>query len=406
VNVLILNHEFPPVGGGAASATAQIAKELSRLGVHVTVMTSAYNDLPRQEIQDGFSVIRVPAWRQNTLESHPHEIVSYLASALVKSLSYCHYTQPDLIHAFFGIPSGALACALNRLTRIPYLISFRGRDVHGGKGLNSRGIAGFMRAVSRIVWRRADSLVANSKGLRDIALSVDPKVEVGVIPNGVDTCKFTPAASLKRNGPLRLLYVGRLEPYKGLPDLFEALALLRSHTKTPFTLRIVGDGSLRTSLPEVACRLGLKNHICFSGAVSGAGMPGVYRNADIFVLPSIVEGMPNVVLEAMATALPTVATRIPGSEELILPGKTGFLVPPSDPQSLGDALLKLVKNETLRRDMGKRARDEAENRSWKQIAEAYSNLYSWIKENNGRERASTSAIKPQPLSTPMSPLHL
>ena len=378
MNILILNHEFPPIGGGAASATAYIARELSSLGARITVMTAAYNGHPRMEIQDGFSVIRVPSWRRDALESHPHEIVSYLAGAMLKALPRCLRSGPDLIHAFFGVPSGALAYALNRLAGIPYLISFRGRDVHGGKGADSGGISGPLRTVSRTVWRRADALVANSLGLREIALRVDPDSDVEVIPNGIDTGRFTPGPSAGPGRALRLLFVGRLEPYKRLPDLFEALRIVRDRTHRPLSLCIAGDGSLRHSLPDAARRFGVAECIRFCGAVSGGEMPALYRDADIFILPSIVEGMPNVVLEAMAAGLPVLATRIPGSEELVVPGKTGFLVPPTHPQALADALLALIENDALRLDMGRRARREAEARSWNRVAESYLEIYRRI----------------------------
>lgn len=378
MNVLILNHEFPPVGGGAANAAAYIARNLTALGVHVTVMTSAYGNLPEQEFLDGFSVIRVPSWRRDALESHPHEIISYLVGAFSKALPYCLRSGPDVIHAFFGVPSGALAYVLNRITGVPYLISFRGRDVHGGKGLDSNGITGPLRTVSRMIWRQADALVANSDGLKNIALKVNPRVEVGVIPNGIDTVRFAPVPRRDPGGPLRLLFVGRLEPYKGLADLFLALGMLRSRTNRAFTLQVVGDGSLRHVLPETAHRAGVADRVCFTGTAPGSEMPGIYQHADLFVLPSIVEGMPNVILEAMASGLPVLGTRIPGSEELVIPEKTGLLVPPSNPHALADALYLLFENSELRTRMGQRARQETEARSWRQVAQAYVATYRRI----------------------------
>ncbi len=376
----MLNHEFPPVGGGAAGATSNIARELAVLGTGVTVMTTAYNGLPRMEVVDGYSVIRVPAWRREASESHPHEIASYLTSAFWKAFPRCFRSESDLVHAFFGVPSGAIGYALKRLTGFPYVVSFRGRDVHNGKGRDSNGISGPLRAISKIIWRHADALVANSQGLKQIALRVDPGIDVDVIPNGVDTTWFTPGPSAHSDRPLRLLFVGRLESYKGLTDLFEALRIVGTRTNRPFTLQVVGDGSLRNSLVDAAVKRGLADRISFRGAVPGAEMPDVYRDADLFILPSIVEGMPNAVLEAMASGLPVLATRIPGSEDLIEEGQTGFLVPPVDPQTLADRLYTLIENDKLRINTGRRARGEAENRSWRQIAKSYFDLYKRVLE--------------------------
>ncbi|MDA0746918.1 MAG: glycosyltransferase [bacterium] len=375
MNVLILNHEFPPIGGGAGNACAHTAQELVPLGVQTTVLTSAYQDLPRRETCNGVTILRVPAIRTRQLEASPAEIASYTASALVASLSHVGRNRPDLIHAYFGLPAGAIAWALKGITRIPYLISFRGRDVHGGKSMDSAGITGPMRALSRLVWSEAGALVANSNGLRDIALRVSPGTNVSVIPNGVDTHRFTPGQH-RKDGPLRLLFVGRLEPYKGIEFLLQALKQI--HADHPVQLRIVGDGSLRNQLPETARALGINHCTEFIGPVPAESMPNIYQEADLFVLPALVEGMPNVILEAMAAGLPVLATQIPGSEELVLPGRTGLLVPPADPHTLADSLVQLLSNPNLREQMGHAARQDAESRSWTQVARTYLRLYQQI----------------------------
>jgi glycosyltransferase involved in cell wall biosynthesis len=272
-----------------------------------------------------------------------------------------------------------MAWILNGVTGLPYLISFRGRDVHGGKDPAAGGIAGPLKAVSRIAWRRASALVANSRGLRDLALRVDPRVRVQVIPNGVDVARFCP----DRPDPLvdetlRLLFVGRLEPYKGIEVLLEALGHLRGHAGRHLALDLVGDGSLRNRLPALARQLGLEGMVRFRGAVPPSQMPDVYRHADVFVLPSIVEGMPNVVLEAMASGLPVVATRVPGCDELVEVGRTGFLVPPGDSHGLADRIGRLAAHPDLRFAMSIDARDNAQRRSWNQVARAYLSIYEGI----------------------------
>lgn len=372
MNILLFNHEFPPVGGGAASATAYLSRELAALGASITVVTTAYQNLSAREQRDGYRIIRVPALRKNALESRPHEIASYLCSAFARGL----FQRPDIVHAFFGVPAGLLGYAFKKLRGWPYLISFRGRDVHGGKN----GITGPLRTLSLPVWRLADACIANSAGLRDIALRVAPGLDIGVIPNGIDTRRFTPALPATHQ-PIRLLYAGRLEPYKGLEDLFHALHLLRD--VPPYHLRVVGDGSLRRHLPDLAQRLGLP--VAFDGPVPGEAMPDIYRNADVFILPSIVEGMPNVVLEAMASGLPVIATRIPGSEDLVAHERTGYLTPPQSPPHLSDAIAHLLKNPALRTDMGAAARRDAEQRAWPRVAEAYLDIYHRIAAVKGQK---------------------
>jgi len=377
VKLLVLNHEFPPVGGGAGNACCHTCRELVRQGAEVTVVTTAFCDLPVSEDVDGVRVLRVPSRRRLALESSSLELISYTRHALRAARELAGHDRFDVVHAYFGLPSGAVAAALKRATGLPFVISLRGRDVHGGRGLDSTGLRQPLRTVSRAVWRKADTLVANSHGLRRIARRVLPDADVDVIPNGVDTTRFTPA-SHPAEGRVRLLFAGRLESYKGPDVLLEALRILSERPDvTPFELRVVGDGSLRRILPDRARALGIAERVIFTGQVMPVAMPGVYRSADLFVLPSRVEGMPNGVLEAMASGLPTVGTRIPGSEELVT-AETGRLVDAGDPDELAAALADYIADPNMRLQAGRSARREAEARSWSSVAEAYLSLFHRI----------------------------
>ena len=370
MRVLLLNHEYPPIGGGGGNAARHLATCLVEQGHAVTVLTSSFRDLPSHEVQSGVEVVRVPALRTRDAESSVSSILAYTISA---TLAAHRLPRPDIVHAFFGVPGGAIAFALRQTKALPYLVSFRGKDVHGGRSRDLGGITGILKAVSMPVWRAADALVANSEGLREVASLVDSGVEVEVIPNGVDTVRFSPSDT-HGEGPVRLLYVGRLEPYKGLNCLLDALIRVRG-TEKNFLLKIVGDGSLRSQLTAEAERAGLSDVITFLGWVSPDRIPGIYRDADVFVLPSLVEGMPNGVLESMASGLPAIASSVPGTEELIESGTTGITFPPGDSGRLADALIQLMSKNQTRTKMGSAARKAALTRGWDRVAEQYVTLY-------------------------------
>jgi glycogen synthase len=376
LKILVLNHEYPPIGGGAGTACRNTCIELHKLGVDISVITAAFSGLPTKVVDEGVQVLRAPALRSRVLEASSLEVLSFAFSGLRTAATEIRRARPDVVHAYFGLPSGAIGFALKKMFNIPYLISFRGRDVHGGRELGSSGISGPFRAVSRVVWRQAGALVANSHGLRRIAWKVLPDAAIDVIPNGVDTAIFSDERRLEGQ-EVRLLFVGRLEPYKGLEHLFSALCILRQSGSPRFRLTVVGDGSLRHRLSADAHRMGIDDVIRFSGAVERPGMPSIYHAADIFILPSLVEGMPNVVLEAMASGLPVVATEIPGSEELVST-ETGRLVRPADARALAEALAELITNADLRINLGAAARSAAQNRSWRGVAESYLKLYKRI----------------------------
>ena len=375
MNVLLLNHEYPPVGGGGGNAARHLAQCLRMRGIDVTVLTSAYKGQPRDETVLGVRIVRVPALRTREAESSAQSILAYAGSAFARSL---HLPRPDLVHAFFGVPGGAVGYALKKTMGLPYIVSFRGKDVHGGKSKDFGGITGALKTVSMPIWRAADALVANSYGLREIAQMVSPEAVVDVIPNGVDTERFSPRRSPRVDGAIKILFVGRLEPYKGLDTLLEALTLVRHRSDRGFVLEIVGDGSLKTQLVAEAERLGVGDCVDFKGWISPAEIPEIYQAADIFVLPSIVEGMPNGVLESMATGLPSVASDVPGTVELIAHRKTGITFPPGDAEALADALCLLIGDDKERTRIGQAARQAATRRSWEGVAERYIQVYDNI----------------------------
>jgi glycosyltransferase involved in cell wall biosynthesis len=183
-----------------------------------------------------------------------------------------------------------------------------------------------------------------------------------VVHCGVDVREFRPAGgSAHDRGPVKILAVGRLLPLKGHAVLLEAAARLVSDG-APVQITIVGDGHERARLEQLAARLGVDRDVRFAGAVGRDVLPDYYAQADIFCLPSFAEGVPVVLMEAMAAGLPVVATRVAGIPELIRDEQSGLLVSPGRPDLLFAALRRLVESASLRRRIGTagRARVETE----------------------------------------------
>lgn len=200
------------------------------------------------------------------------------------------------------------------------------------------------------------TIAANSKaGIRNaIDLGVNG-TRLHLLPNVVncDEFKSTPR---QRTGPLRLLLVGRLVEQKRVDRFLAILSSLRRRSNMQFEALIVGDGPLQAELERQAQEMGLlPNVVRFEGVV--ADMSAVYRAADVLVLTSDHEGTPNVLLEAMASGLPVVATRVGGVAEIVKHTETGYLAEPEDQDALADALLQIMENENVRRELGARARE-------------------------------------------------
>lgn len=372
VRVLIINYEFPPLGGGAATATRNLARALARLECGVTVMTSAFGDLPRHEEMDGFTVRRIPVWRRRRDQCSVPEMCTFIASGLYHGYRLLSRRDFDVALAFFTIPCGPIPLFAKWILGIPYLVSLRGGDVPGFFHKELALYHVLCLPATRLIWRGATYVMANSTGLRDLARKNSPHRDILLIPNGVDTHFFTPPApGKKKNTGVRLAFVGRLSPQKDLLTLLEALKDLPPETAGQWTLDVIGDGPERRRLEQHAARLGLEGRVDFRGWMSREQVRDVYREVDFFVLPSRDEGMPNVVLEAMASGLPIIASRIRGNVDLVESEQNGLLFEPGDAADLRRSLECMIGSPESRERWGAESRRRAEKRSWDDVARQY-----------------------------------
>lgn len=184
--------------------------------------------------------------------------------------------------------------------------------------------------------------------------------QILMVPNAVDLSRFSPRRLEERvpGAPVEIVYVGRLRPVKGVSVLVDAWVRVAAACNARLT--IAGDGWEREALHKRARDAGLVDRIEWLGEVSD--VPSVLAKADIYVQPSLQEGLPNAVLEAMGMGLPIVATKISGNEDVVEHEQNGLLVPASDPEALAAALLRLVADPALAAQMGRRSREMVEKR--------------------------------------------
>lgn len=377
MNILIINYEFPPVGGGGGIATYYIARELCRKGYSVSVLTSHFRELSWYEELEDIHVYRVPVLRKRRDYCSVLEMASFILSSLPMLVYLLCVHRYDLIHIFFGVPSGPLGYIAKKFFNIPYLIRMGGGDVPGFRPFQYKRLYTLLTPFLNILWRNAEFLVANSEGLRFMAQQVFPEAPIHVIPNGVDLGRFAHDYYRCPAPEVRILFVSRLIRRKGLQFLIEAVPRIREQANVPFEIRVVGDGPDKEFFTKRIEELGASDCFRFYGYVDHGKLPEYYLDADIFVLPSLAEGMPNVVLEAMGSGLPIVATSVPGSEELVRTGENGFLVTPKESTLLAKTLITLINDRSLRESMGTKSKQLARNYRWEIVAEHYIDLYKY-----------------------------
>lgn len=251
----------------------------------------------------------------------------------------------DCMLVSWAYPDAAAAGWLARRLRIPYVVKVHGSD------LNVQASYPLRRRQIRSALRGAGAVVAVSRALAEKAVAIGAAPDrVHVIYNGVDSDRFFPGPrneararlGLSSQGPL-LLYVGNLKSSKGCLDLLEAFPALLAEQPLA-RLVYVGAGSCRDALLERAAALGCSDSVSLAGPVAHAALGDWFRAADLLCLPSHNEGVPNVILEAMACGVPVVATRVGGIPEVV-PEFAGVLVPPRESASLSMALVEAAARE-------------------------------------------------------------
>lgn len=375
MKVLFLNYEYPPLGGGAGNATAYLLREYADMpDLTVHLVTSAIGtEYSRETVGKNVVVHRIPIGKGPDDLHHQTKgnLLSYSWKAYAFSRKLIRTERGfDLIHAFFTVPCGFQALLLGTEFRLPYVVSLRGADVPGYSE-RFTAIYAFIRPLVRRIWRGSVRVVANSTGLRELALETDPKLDIPVIPNGVDITEFAPASGRKGDGVVRVLVVSRLTPRKGIRFLIRALPSLPESVR----LIVAGDGDERPVLESLASEVGVSERTEFRGLIPHEALPEVYRECDIFCLPSLNEGMSNTVLEAIASGLPIVATVTGGTDELVTDGENGFFVKKESPEDLADKIGALVSDSDLRARMGGSSRSRAETMSWNAVAKRYVEEY-------------------------------
>jgi sugar transferase (PEP-CTERM/EpsH1 system associated) len=291
-------------------------------------------------------------------------------------------TQPDVVHTHaWGTLVEGLTAA--RLARVPAV-------VHGEHG--TLQLRTHQRWVQRRAWAAADRVLSVSSRLAErIARETKfPLERITTIRNGVDISRFGRVSRgfarkvLDLHGERVAVTVGRLVPVKDHMTLLESMAISRRRN-VDAVLAIAGDGPLRSALEARASALGLSGSVRFLGHRPDVEI--VLAAADVFVMSSESEGLSNTVLEAMASALPVAATRVGGTDEMVLDGCTGLLVDPHSPEALAAALSTLFENPDRARAMGAAGRARAESEfSLPGMIRRYETLYRETMTNTPRLR--------------------
>ncbi len=367
MRILVLNYEFPPVGGGGGRATAALCAALAQRGHELRVITSRAPNLAPEETLDGYRVSRVLTGRRSRYRASFASMAGYVVGALLPALRLARSWKPDVIHAHFAVPTGVLASRLSKMTRVPYVLTAHLGDVPGGVPEKTDRWFRFVSPFTPPIWNNAARVVAVSEHTRDLALR-HYEVNIEVIPNGIDLRSDGPGSV---SDPPRLIFAGRFQPQKNLPMLVEMLSRAQD---IPWQCELLGDGPDRPAIIKSVKSHHLESRVELPGWVDGEVVEKRLEASDLLLLTSRSEGFPVVGVQALAIGLAILASREGGLSELVENEVNGRLCEVDDLACFERALRWCLEDRERLLRMKRASRMKAERFDIRHIAARYEAL--------------------------------
>lgn len=364
---ILIHHYLPKWQGGAEEATAHLAHYLAARNHDVHIITSLDGGLPKEGVESGVHVHRIH-WPNLRL-------VGFVLFGF-KFLSTVRRIDPHVI-LVQGISLGLFGFFAKRILKKPY--------VAWGHGEISSLHYLFKKQINTVVLKDADVVIALTDDMKKVMQRYCSR-NISVIPNGVEVKPFeqiTRETARRRLGINEtekiVLFVGSLYLIKGIRYLIEAMPRI-TQTEPNARLLLVGDGEQRESLERLVGTLQLLGRVFFAGRVPHDRVPTFMAASDLFVLPSLSEGLPIVILEAMAAALPIVATNVGGVPSIVKDGASGFLVNPRNPVQIADSVSFILSDPELRQNMSGYNKNEVMRYTWKNVVDDFERvLVNYVK---------------------------
>ncbi len=365
---------------------------LKKRGVETDIFTSSYCGR-KSEISNNINVFRFRYFFKKWEKlSHDMSVPEKLKSnrlyffvlpffMILGMISACFYAKEhdfDLIHVHFPFPLALFGIAMKSVSKKPLVMTCHGSEVNMAKKNP------VFRKIFKWMLGKADFITVNSTFMKNEVEKIIQNKNIEIIPMGAGIGEVLHKNTEKKEKKTKteILFVGRLIKVKGAKYLIDALNLLDPEK---FELHIAGDGPEREKLEKQA-----PENVIFHGYQTGKNLEELYQNADIFVLPSIVddagytEGLGTVLLEAANFSIPSIGTDVGGIPDIIINRKTGLLVPPKDPNALSGAIKTLAEDSALCRELTENAQKHLKNNfSWEVITEKFFEIYSKaVSQNN------------------------
>ena len=386
MNILILNYEYPPLGGGAGIVSQHLSKEFISKGHCVTVLTTWFAGEPEYFSENNLTIIRLKSNRKHTFKSNPAEMYSWMRYTMKYCKEHIVYFNFDVCLANFTLPGGAVAAYLKKKWNLPFVILSHGHDIpwFSPKQMFFWHVlcyplikycmhqSSYNILLTATLKNNADAFIGNSKSHKN-----------RVIPNGL--LSFNLRKGFDANDKiLQALFVGRLVEQKDPLTVVKSFHLLQKQG-IPIHLKIIGDGILKSEVEDYITKHHLKN-IEVLGKISQSSVMEAYAKAHLIIAPSREEAMSLSVLEAISCGLYVFATHVSGNKEVILEDVNGSFVHYGNAEDIADKVNQFYNEKFLKNyqypDL--MMKFMLQNYSWESTSEKYLTLFNQMIGTNSK----------------------
>jgi glycosyltransferase involved in cell wall biosynthesis len=349
MQLLLLNYEYPPLGGGAGVCTAYHAQGLAALGHEVTVVTTWFKGQQEIETHENLTIHRLHARRHYIHKSNPWEMYSWVRASKKFFKSQKPSPHFDMVLANFAIPGGLVSGWLKRKYGLPFIIISHGQDIPWffPRQLGLYHAVFYMKIRSLLMASvRNIMLTSSMKVAADKMIPKEQSIKNVVIRNGCDVEKFNPALQAV-NTEFTIIFVGRLRGQKDPFTFLKALKLLHKQ-QLRFKALIIGDGPMRRQIQRFIDEHLSACDVQITGWLNKTEMLQTYHQASLLVSTSKDEGMSIALLEALSTGLFVIATPASGNRDMITEKVNGTIIPFGNAEAAASAILEFYQNRFLR----------------------------------------------------------
>jgi len=370
MKVLVISHEYPPIGGGGGKVVQDLCIGLVARGHHIHLLTALFENLPGKESMGNLVIERLPSKRTESFRAGFGTMASFVWKSLWRGLKVIRTWHPDLIHAHFAVPSGAVAYALSVLTRTPYIITAHGGDVPGGAPEKTGGWFRFVLPFSKPVWKHAAAIAAVSSQTRQLAQK-HYSVDIQVIPNGIDPSAYQPGNFNSSKTPV-IIYIGRFSPEKNALAVPQVLSTLKH---LAWECVMLGDGPQMSEIKALIRQHQLMQRFTLPGWVDPVEVVNWMEKSDILFMPSLRDAMPMAGLQGLAAGMAIVASKIGSIPDIVADNENGFLVVPGELNGYAAAIMRLLEDHILLENFRHKSSDFVARFNISEVISAYEALY-------------------------------